>query len=114
MHITVVRLHLPAVYQQALKTSAVSFGCKLAWQTCVDRTHLAVDGKGDRTEEKTSTASAYQVTVNGRKASLALAARDDEIVTVFSLNVDRQMDVQNLGAVLSQYENGPILILEKE
>ncbi len=83
--------------------------------TCtVDRTHLTVDGKGDRTEEKTSTASAYQVTVNGRKASLALAARDDEIVTVFSLNVDRQMDVQNLGAVLSQYENGPILILEKE
>ncbi|MBP3879741.1 MAG: hypothetical protein J6D46_05415, partial [Lachnospiraceae bacterium] len=83
--------------------------------TCtVDRTHLSVDGKGDQTEEKTSIAAAYKVSVNGKKTSLSLETADAEIASVFSLNVDRQMDVQNLGAVLTQYDGEPILILARE
>lgn len=97
---------------QHTETYTVSFGedgiCT------VDRTHLSVDGKGDRTEEKTSVAAPYKVNVNGKKTSLSLETTDAEIATVFSLNVDRQMDVQNLGAVLTQYDGEPILILARE
>ena len=83
--------------------------------TCtIDRTHLSVNGKGDQTEEKTSIASAYKITVNGRKAALSLDTSDAEIATAFSLNVDKKMNVLNLGAVLTQYEMEPILILARE
>ena len=83
--------------------------------TCtIDRTHLAVNGKGEQTEEKTSLASTYKINVNGRKASLSLDTEDEVIATVFSLNVDKQMNVQNLGAVLAQYEMKPILVLARE
>ena len=80
----------------------------------IDRTHLSVDGKGDQTEEKTSLVSPYKITVNGRKASLSLDTSDPGIVTAFSLNVDKKMNVQNLGAVLTEYEMKPILILARE
>ena len=83
--------------------------------TCsIDRTHLSVNGKGDQTEDKTSLASTYKVTVNGRKASLSLDTSDEEVATAFSLNVDKKMNVQNLGAILAQYEMKPILVLAKE
>ena len=97
---------------QHTETYAVHFGED---GTCtIDRTHQAVDGKGDQTEETTSVSSTYKVTVNGKKASLSLETSDPEIAAVFSLNVDKQMDVQNLGAVLMQYEQEPVLILARE
>ena len=80
----------------------------------IDRTHLAVDGMGNQTEEKTALVSKYKVTVNGRKVSLSLDTPEEDVASVFSLNVDKQMDVQNLGAVLTQYKEEPILVLARE
>ena len=67
-----------------------------------------------RFEENGNLVSPYKITVNGRKASLSLDTSDPGIVTAFSLNVDKKMNVQNLGAVLTEYEMKPILILARE
>ena len=69
---------------------------------------------GNQTEEKTALVSKYKVTVNGRKVSLSLDTPEEDVASAFSLNVDKQMDVQNLGAVLTQYKEEPILVLARE